>query len=259
MKKRGHDSNVMELWEFNTCVKKSEVQMITSFSSDLKTECLGTISADLFGFTRITDNQFLTGVDIGVLVVVGVFVLGLVIKLIMSGSLHFGSGRYLAFSWDVEESPYFKFMGALLLAIEIFLLSFIAYSGYRVLIDQGMTALIAFAQGIAPSIVGFLQSAWHFVAPTGIPKVNYEAAEFKALNFNRPLNSILKTNRVFLEDVEEAVYRDTFKETEELNKLIGAPDYSTKDEVLSAIKPTPDKKAEKKADNSETSSLLCSK
>lgn len=87
---------------YTGCVALDVQALMSTWTTPMKTECIGTIGNVFFGFAAT--NRVYTCLNWLCEALVAIFVLIMVIALFKSGAKHVGHGRYIAFTWRVENS-----------------------------------------------------------------------------------------------------------------------------------------------------------
>eukprot|EP00930_Biecheleria_cincta_P007464 TRINITY_DN108683_c0_g1_i1.p1 TRINITY_DN108683_c0_g1~~TRINITY_DN108683_c0_g1_i1.p1 ORF type:complete len:340 (-),score=37.98 TRINITY_DN108683_c0_g1_i1:342-1322(-) len=227
--------------EFVSCALMSVSSLATSFSSEYKDECLGTVTDQLFGLP-VPDAIFATSLNCTGFVIVALFVVVLLWELSQVRKLSIGSGHYIAFTFRVQTTVGYRFMSAALICFSglclLHVLTMI-YCRYRA---HGISRAVAFAQNLAPTIGGLVYSAVSLMMLTKAPMFEPQSEKFKSLQFNRPIKDILVHNEEFAKEIESSMLDAKYGSEKELaamlaKKFAWQPEASSIDEVMIGCAP----------------------
>lgn len=190
--------NYATLGEVLDCVLGDAYTMIMSFDPGYAPQCVGPqLPASMYGFSSTTYNVVVSSVNVTGLLLVTIFVLVLLNDLRQSGATNIGQGKYLAFTYRVQQTSTFKTLSRILVAFACLIvldtcrfMEFLYNNGYA-------GYLTNYAEFLLPTLLTLAYSAYSLGSNKVDPFFNYETDQFQALQFSRGWGDVVTDNNAF--------------------------------------------------------------
>eukprot|EP00931_Biecheleriopsis_adriatica_P062886 TRINITY_DN37995_c0_g1_i1.p1 TRINITY_DN37995_c0_g1~~TRINITY_DN37995_c0_g1_i1.p1 ORF type:complete len:359 (+),score=51.76 TRINITY_DN37995_c0_g1_i1:34-1110(+) len=229
-----NSSSYMDLNTYFTCVQQEARTLDQHFQSPMKTACLGTIGNFLYKLP-VTDNFALSCLNTSCLVIVAVFTLVMVVEILRSGANGFGHGRYIAYTWEIEQTLAHKICSCMVIAYCVVLFTDFGWFVARTIKSRGISEVVLAIKTMLPPLLGLFAASWSLFHPSNIPNVDFESSAFKEIRFRRPLKLIHQDNSAFFDTVKAAIHDYEHGVKSELLKYCGGG-YSEPVYVIAACK-----------------------
>lgn len=229
------------LGELLDCILSDAYTMISNLG-DMQPECIGPIGpASTYG-VPLAFNKLASIVNFVGAFLVLLFITVLVAELISSGAQNIGQGKYLAFTYKVQERKAFKILSW---TIVVFVLVIICdtIKFLCVLYFMGKAGYITnFGEFLLPTLLTLCYSAYTLGSQKVPPFFTYDSDEFRELQFKRGWSDIMTDNNAFGQNLGIALLKKNRGSSKELDMLLPRgcePPCSTPGAVLAACdKPT---------------------
>jgi len=210
---------VQPLGSFLDCVQGESNGLMEKFGVPNGT-CLGDPgTADAWGLPHIPMGVFFSTINyLGLLIVVA-FVLVLLIELLVGSQARgFGQGRYISFTYTVQNSWPFKIMAGLVVVFSILIVLDTARFLIRIAVTGAVGRVKNFVCYVFLSLLSLAYSSITLLRGATIkdPFFDYTAEEFKELLFMRSWSSVFDNNEVFTQKIGVLLLQYQYGDTKPL-------------------------------------------
>jgi len=241
----GLSSDVKSLGWYLDCVQNEAIDMMEKFHIPTNHRlpynqtCMGDPGhADAWGIP-IPSPYFFSGINYLGLLIVAVFIIVLLVELLCCTKARgFGQGRYITFTYTVQNSFGYKFCAAIIVVFCALILIDQARFLIRALMHGAEGRVRNFISYLALSLVTLCYSSISLMQGAAIedPFFDYTTEEFKDLQFKRGWTTIFNNNEVFAKHLGVLLLQYKYGNTKPLRKICT----STIDEVSEALTPVTD-------------------
>jgi len=218
---------------YSGCVMMDTAAMMTTWKVPMETKCIGTIGHQLFKFAE--SNRVYTGLNWFCEALCVIFVIIMAIELVRSGARHVGHGKYIAFTWKVENSvPHKICAGTLIFFCVLMVADFVRFLVLQYLAGTLMSAS-PFIQTILPAIGGLIHAATSLFKPAGIPKFDWESETFQEMHVFRKLGQMHVSNADFYHEIVHAVHEAERGNSSALDAFCAGDGWSTKEQIAASF------------------------
>lgn len=229
------------LGELLDCILSDSYSMITNVG-EMQPACIGPIGPSSTYGLSIPFNKLASIVNLVGATLVFLFILVLVIELCSSGAQNIGQGRYLAFTYKVQDKKSFKILSWV---IVIFVLVIVCdtIKFFFVLYAMGKAGYIQnFAEFLLPTLLTLGYSAYSLGSAKVPPFFDYDTEEFLKLQFKRGWSDLMTDNNTFAQKLGLALLQQKRGSSKALKEMVPTgcePPCSTLQAVIAACdKPT---------------------
>lgn len=229
------------LGELLDCILSDAYTMISNVGT-MAPVCIGPIGpSSTYGLT-VPFNKLASIVNLVGASLVFLFILVLVTELCSSGAENIGQGKYLAFTYKVQDKKAFKILSW---TIVIFVLVIVAdtIKFFFVLYGMGKAGYIQnFAEFLLPTLLTLGYSAYSLGSAKVPPFFDYDTDDFLKLQFKRGWSDLMTDNNAFAQNLGLALMLQKRGSSKALAEMVPTgcePPCSTPEAVLAACdKPT---------------------
>merc|ERR1719343_1469577 len=187
------------------CIQMQGYTMIKSFSPDLAPPCIGPVGpATMYGL-NVPFNIVMTAVDLAGFLLAVAFVLVLFYELKGTGATNIGQGKYLQFSYRVQDNKTFKVLNWICVVfIVVIFVDTIRFMIYAYTYGS-LGFVVNYCYFLLPTLLTLAYSAYALGSTPKPPFFDFEDDAFAKLQFSRGWREIMTNNNDFAQSLGVAL------------------------------------------------------